>query len=197
MNNKKLKRNLIILASCCIAVFLLGFTLTSCSSSSGSGGGSGDISPLPTQSVSPSPTATATSSPSPSPYPTPQPTLPTKKVTVGTTVINSEIADSENEQHWGLSWRPSLGENDGMLFVYDPAQTISMWMYGMFFNLDVIWIKGDEVVKISEDVPAPADPYNTDLPSYSSGQLVNYFLEVNAGFVEKHGIKTGDKITIE
>lgn len=190
-------RSLIILAFCCMAIFMLGFTLTSCSSSSGSGDGSGDISPLPTQSVSPLPTATATVSPDPSPYPTPQPVLPSKKVTVGTTTITSEIADDESEQHWGLSWRKSLGENDGMLFVYNPAQTISMWMYGMLFNLDVIWIKGNEVVKINEDVPAPADPYNTDIPSYSSGQSVNYFLEVNAGFVQKHGIKIGDKITVE
>lgn len=197
MNNKKFTKNLIILSFCCLAFFMLGFTLTSCSSSSGSGDGSGDVSPIPTQSASPSPTATITASPVPSPYPTPQPTLPKKKVTVGTTIITSEIADDESEQHWGLSWRPSLGENEGMLFVYEPAQSISMWMYGMLFDLDVIWITGDEIVKINEDVPAPADPYNTSIPSYSSGQSVNYFLEVNAGFVEKHGIKIGDKIKIE
>ncbi len=195
MNNKKFMKNLIILSFCCMAVFMLGFTLTSCSSSSGSGDNSGNISPIPSPSISPS--STITTSPSPSPYPTPQPVLPKKKVTVGTTVITSEIADDEDEQHHGLSWRQSLGENDGMLFVYDPAQGISMWMYGMLFNLDVIWVMGDEVVKIDKDVPAPENPYSTDIPSYSSGQSVNYFLEVNAGFVEKHGIKVGDKMKIE
>lgn len=197
MNKKKFMRNIIILLFCCMAVFMAGFAITSCSSSSGSGDGSGGMSPLPTQSISPSPQPTLTPSPTPSPYPTPQPELPKKKLTLGNAVITAEIADDNDEKAWGLSWRRSLGENDGMLFVYDQPQNAGMWMYGMLFNLDVIWIKGDEAVKIAEDVPAPDDPYNTNIPSYSPGQAVDYFLEVNSGFVKKHGIKIGDKMKIE
>ena len=128
--------------------------------------------------------------------PNPQPPLPRKKVKIGKVVINAEICDSGYERQAGLSWRRSLGKNDGMLFVFEEKDIYSMWMYGMQFPLDVLWIDDNRVVYIRENVPNPSNPLSTNLPSYTPSRKANYFLEVQAGFVKKHGIRAGDKFVI-
>ena len=190
---KSMNSKTFLLITILLAVVLAGISLTSCSSSSDSGGSAPVVSP--TATVYPS--STPTPSPTASPYPDPQPTLPKKKVTIGSTVITAEIADDDKERENGLSWRRSLGDDEGMLFVYPFEENAGIWMYGMLFNLDVIWFRGVEVIYIHEDVPAPSNPYNTNIPTYSPGEPINYFLEVNSGFVKKNEIKVGDKIKIE
>jgi len=151
------------------------FTSFSCSTTSGSDGGSLDSTPTVT------------------PTGTPQPQLPVKEIKVGDATVSAEIADDDEERKYGLSWRKSLGENDGMLFVFEEKRIGGMWMYGMLFPLDVIWICDDTVVDIDENVPNPSNPNSTDIPTYQSDQEINFFLEVNAGFVKEHGIKVGDR----
>jgi uncharacterized membrane protein (UPF0127 family) len=170
------------------------FCLASCSGSD-SGGGSDDLTPGHSMSVTIS--ATPSQSPSASPYPSPQAELPRKTVTIRATSISAEIADDDKERQSGLSWRTSLGKNDGMLFVFEEKNYYSVWMYGMGFPLDLIWINDNKVVYINENVPNPSDPFSTNIPSYSPDVKINYFLEVNAGFVKNHGIKVGDSFKVE
>lgn len=191
-----------------ILIFLIFFPVSCSGSNSGSAASpastaspsqSPAVSPTPAETVtsSPAPAVTETVTPSPSPaLPQPQGTLPQESVTVGSATITAEIADDDEERGSGLSWRTSLGENDGMLFVFEQKDIYSMWMYGMQFPLDVIWINDDTVVDISENVPAPENPFSADIPSYRPKAEINYFLEVNAGYVNQHGIKTGDKVKI-
>ncbi|MCE1246993.1 MAG: DUF192 domain-containing protein [Firmicutes bacterium] len=193
-----------------ILLFILAvFTFASCSGSDSGGSGTAAPVPSPTVSASPSPTPSASASPSPvvSPtpsstpsavvYPTPQPELQRKNVTIGSTTISAEIANDDKSRQDGLSWRTSLGKNDGMLFVFDEKGIYTMWMYGMRFPLDVLWINDNKVVYIRENVPNPSNPLSTNIPSYTPDSEANYFLEVSAGFVKTHGIKVGDTFKVE
>ena len=102
-----------------------------------------------------------------------------------------EIADTPALREKGLSGREELGENEGMLFVFDSSSPRSFWMKDMHFPIDIIWIGEDKKVA---GVSANISP-NTFPQSFSSPVPVPYVLEVSAGWTERHGITPGDQMT--
>ncbi len=84
-------------------------------------------------------------------------------------------------------FREKLEENEGMLFIFPPpARKISFWMKNTLIPLDIIFI--DQEKKISEVIPAypcKKDP----CPLFTSHKTVQYVLEVNQGFSQKHSLQ--------
>ena len=114
-------------------------------------------------------------------------------VKINKTIIAVDVADSPGEQYRGLSGRPLLDKNRGMLFVFQSAVRRSFVMREMNFPLDIIWIADGKIIKIDENLPPEGKkPEN----AYSSGTEVSYAMEVNGGFVKKKKIKTGDEVEI-
>ncbi len=112
-------------------------------------------------------------------------------------MLNVEIASTTMEQTRGLSYRDSLGANDGMLFVFPSGGVQHFWMKDMHFPLDMIWISGTTVAGVTENIPAPASGTALwNLSIYSSPANVDKVLEVNAGTAAKYGIKAGDTVAI-
>jgi uncharacterized membrane protein (UPF0127 family) len=111
--------------------------------------------------------------------------------------FNVEIASTTVEQTRGLSYRASLGKNDGMLFLFDSGTVRTFWMKDMHFPLDMIWISGNTVAGFAQNVPAPTSSVALwSLPIYSSPDNVDKVLEVNAGTVAQYNIKIGDAVNI-
>lgn len=108
-------------------------------------------------------------------------------------IIKVEIADTAELRYRGLSERKSLCEDCGMLFIFPDKAARTFVMRNMNFPLDIIWIDGDEIKKISKNLPPegenPAIIYSSEFP-------VNYVLEVNGGYTDKNAIFTGDKVVI-
>lgn len=113
-------------------------------------------------------------------------------VTINDTKFFVELSVTAPEKSRGLSFRKSLIPRHGMLFVYDYKDTFSFWMQGMQFPLDFIWIADNLVVDITKNVP-PATALNMHV--VRSSVPVNKILEINAGEIEKYGIKIGDTVT--
>jgi uncharacterized protein len=111
--------------------------------------------------------------------------------------IVTEIAQTAEKRELGLSYRTTLDKNAGMLFVFENPNIPFFWMKDMNFPLDIIWIKDNKVIDIDKNVPIPKEntPLN-QLPKYSPSGMVNYALEVNAGFADKNKIKVGDEVGI-
>jgi uncharacterized protein len=110
--------------------------------------------------------------------------------------ISFELADTAREQEQGLSGREAIEENQGMLFLFPVPDFPSFWMRDMNFAIDIVWIKGDEVVGISADVPnEPGVPLNK-LKTYSPKKPADRVLELKAGWAARNGLKVGDKIEI-
>lgn len=114
------------------------------------------------------------------------------------TTIAVEIADTPEKTTLGLSYRESLPENHGMLFIFPETHIPTFWMKGMNFPLDMIWIdENNIVVDITENVPQPSPGTpEYELPHYSPKVATKNVLEVNAGFVEKNGIEVGDTVKL-
>lgn len=119
-----------------------------------------------------------------------------KDMRVGDHSIKVMVADDPDEMDKGLGYREGLGENEGMVFLYLRPVLPRFWMKGMRFDLDFIWIRDGVVVEIIEQVPAPVDD-STVLEFIQPQEPITWVLEVNAGFVEKNGIRVGDLVTLK
>lgn len=105
--------------------------------------------------------------------------------------IDVAIARTPEQREKGLMSRKSLGEMEGMLFIFPDAAPRSFWMKNTLIPLDIIYISQDtRIVKIVTAEPCQEDP----CPMYDSLKPAMYVLEVNAGFAEKHGVKEGDLV---
>jgi uncharacterized membrane protein (UPF0127 family) len=121
---------------------------------------------------------------------------PQKEVIIGSTKINVTVADSEEERKQGLSGKDKLGENEGMLFVFDTKNVYpGFWMRGMKIPIDIIWIDDEIVAKIDKNVViSPEGTPDSQLKLYYPDKPIDYVLEVHAGFSDKNGLQVGDVV---
>jgi uncharacterized protein len=114
-------------------------------------------------------------------------------VTVGDATVRAEIAADRASLERGLSGRDSLAADAGMLFLL-PDDSPVIWMKGMRFPIDVVWIKEGRVVDVTADLqpPAGSGPVPTDVPD----RAANRALEVNAGWAADHGVERGDAVRV-
>ena len=63
--------------------------------------------------------------------------LPRTELSAGVHLIRAEVADNFVTRMQGLMHRPSLGTNDGMLFVFEQAGIQCMWMKNPLIPLSV------------------------------------------------------------
>jgi len=110
-------------------------------------------------------------------------------------VITAEVAKTPQQRVQGLSNKAGLGENEGLLFIFNQRVTPVFWMKEMLFSIDIIWIDGNEIMGFSENLPIPADT-NGEIKRVQSKNYIDRVLEVNAGFVAQNGLKIGDIIEI-
>lgn len=106
--------------------------------------------------------------------------------------VQAEVADTESKRRLGLMFREGLAENQGMLFVFEEEGRHSFWMKNMKFPLDIIWIGEDKrIVEIRSSVRPCREVCESLIPKAAA----KYALEVNAGFTDKNGIKTEDRVS--
>lgn len=118
--------------------------------------------------------------------------LPWQKYKIGNTEMEVQIADTVKTRADGLSGRDHLEDNQGMLFIFPYSGKHGFWMKDMNFNLDIIWIKDNKVVGISENVQKPDTKNWTSLETVYPPEDVNMVLEVNSGFSQTNEVKIGD-----
>lgn len=89
----------------------------------------------------------------------------------------------------GLMQRDSIGENEGMLFIFKKEEQRFFWMKNTSISLDILYINSSlEIVSIVKS----ATPFSEEfIPSTFPAK---YVLEVNAGFTTKNNIDVGSTI---
>lgn len=106
-------------------------------------------------------------------------------------VVGCEIAYEEREQQIGLQKHSSLPQDGGMLFPYNPPQTVMFHMGSVQFPIDVIFINGSGVITDIQHNRSPG----TDERWGSKGRVAGV-LEVNGGFCRSRGIVPGDFVGV-
>lgn len=107
----------------------------------------------------------------------------------GIYTFNVEIARSEQQRARGLMYRKGMKAHEGMLFLFEADQMVSMWMKNTYIPLDIIFInKEGGIVHIAKStVPHSLDVISSRMPVISA-------LEVNGGVTKRLNITIGDRI---
>ena len=108
--------------------------------------------------------------------------------------LEVEVVDTMASRELGLSGRPKMRDDEGMLFVFDAPGRYGFWMKDMTFPLDIIWINQNGiVVNIERDVTP--ESYKTK-KTFINQSEASYVLEINAGMAKKFGLYLGSKVKI-
>ncbi|MGA2783904.1 MAG: DUF192 domain-containing protein [Candidatus Bathyarchaeia archaeon] len=113
----------------------------------------------------------------------------TSHIIISGTLLTVELAETPPAQEKGLSGRPSLPDDHGMLFVFDHQDYWGFWMIDMKFHLDIIWFDSNRQVVFIESNLSPCTTQNC--PVFTPNAKALYVLEVNAGFVAAHQLTYG------
>lgn len=100
--------------------------------------------------------------------------------------IQAEVAATDPARQLGLMYRKSLGETEGMLFVFPEEEPLSFWMRNTYVELDMIYL--DKSLKVVSIVHRAVPLTETPRPSVKPAK---YVLEVPGGSAKRWGVEPG------
>jgi uncharacterized membrane protein (UPF0127 family) len=102
--------------------------------------------------------------------------------------IWAEVAKTPQEMAKGLMGRKHLGQDEGMLFIFETEDYHAFWMKGTLIPLSIAFIdKEGRIVKITDMKPLTLESHSPPAP-------VLYALEMKKGWFSAKGIKVGDTV---
>ena len=105
--------------------------------------------------------------------------------------LRVELALTETQRQRGMMYRRELPADHGMLFVFPRDDRLVFWMKNTVIPLSIAFIdKSGGIRRILRMKPLDISK------RYASGVPVRYALEVNRGWFARHGIKTGDTVSL-
>ena len=116
----------------------------------------------------------------------------TAQATVGDKAIKLEVAKTAITHQTGLTHRPDIPSDRGMLYQTTTQQPLTFSGKGMEFATDLIFINKNRVVGLYANVT----PCTDKCTNYSLPQKYDAVMEVKAGIVEKLGIKNDTEIDL-
>ncbi len=112
----------------------------------------------------------------------------TTQLSAGMHLIKAEVAASDPSRQQGLMFREKMGNNEGMVFVFEAPSTQCMWMKNTLLPLSVAFIDANgRILNIEDMKPQTLDSH------CSKGQAL-YALEMNLGWYKQNNIKPGSTI---
>lgn len=113
------------------------------------------------------------------------------KVQIGDVNYSLELVSTDATRQQGLSGKPNLEPNTGMLFDFKQNGYWQIWMKDMNFAIDILWLNNQKQVV---GVKTEALPQNYP-ESYGAEQQSQYVIELPEGSVNERNIKIGDTLT--
>jgi len=116
--------------------------------------------------------------------------LATATIRIGDMPLVVEVAATPAEQHKGMMFRPRLGPDEAMFFIFPGDDNLSFWMKNTYVDLDLAFIASDgEIVQVEHLKAFDAEPVYSRQPA-------RFALELPAGWLAAHGIGVGTRLTI-
>ena len=131
------------------------------------------------------------------PLPSPSPSFPPARALIDTgddsVLVNLEIAESVEQQEFGLMHRESFPVDCGMAFLFMEERSGAFWMKNTLIPLSIAFFDEEgKILAILDMEPCEKDPCEL----YDPGVPYHGALEVNQGFFDEHGVEVGDEISI-
>lgn len=106
--------------------------------------------------------------------------------------LEVEWAMTDPHRSHGLMYRPTLEDDEGMLFSWTDERQRTFWMKNTCLALDMLFIAQDGTIAgILENVP----PWN-ETPTRTVPCPAAHVLEVRAGWTRAHGVKPGQSMIV-
>ena len=119
---------------------------------------------------------------------TPQLDLPRIELRAGMHRIDAQVAQTPQTRATGLMYRPSMPDQEGMLFVFERPDSVCFWMKNTLLALSAAFIADDgRIVNIADMAPQTTEPHCAQEP-------VRFVLEMNKGWFAKRGLGAGSRI---
>jgi uncharacterized membrane protein (UPF0127 family) len=118
-------------------------------------------------------------------------------VTVGGQAFHLEVAADDATRQQGLSDRPSIAADGGMLFVYDEDRHRAFVMRRCLVPIDILFVDAALTVVAAHSMEVEA--YGTPswrLRRYQSGRPCRYVIELRGGTLAALGVEPGDRVGI-
>jgi len=119
-----------------------------------------------------------------------QPRLPSVTLFLGNHQLTAEVARTSMQIRTGMMFRPSIGEDEGMLFVFSAPHRASFWMKNVKVELSVAYLDPEGRILEIHDL----EPGNEN-PVASGSTRVQYALETARGWFERRGLAPGVFVT--
>jgi uncharacterized protein len=114
-----------------------------------------------------------------------------KVITIGSSKLDAELAQTKAAQAKGLGGRPCIEPGQAMLFDFGRPGQYAIWMKDMKFPIDILWITTDHtVVGIEKGVKPDTYPdsfANKDKPA-------QYVLELKANRSKELNVNLGSTV---
>jgi uncharacterized membrane protein (UPF0127 family) len=118
------------------------------------------------------------------------PRLATISVRIGGVPFRLEVARTEEQKARGLMHRRSLGEREGMLFVYEADEHLSFWMKNTTIPLTLVFLSREgEILQIAELKPLSLRPVTSE-------RAARHALELPLGALDRLGVGVGERIEL-
>lgn len=114
------------------------------------------------------------------------------KLYVGPEVVTAELAMNQIQIATGMMFRTEMAENEGMLFVFSQPHRTSFYMKNTKIPLNVAYIDGEGTILELHELK-PLD----ETPVEAKSDRVQFVLEMNKGWFDRHNVKVGSIITCE
>jgi hypothetical protein len=121
-----------------------------------------------------------------------QPPLPTIKLWLGPEELNAEVALTPLQQATGMMFRTNLAENAGMIFIRPEPEQASFWMTNCPLPLAAAYVDPEGAILEIHELKS-----NDPTPVLSATDNVQFVLEVNSHWFDRHHITPGTLISTE
>ncbi len=106
-------------------------------------------------------------------------------------LLRVEVADTPERQAQGLMFRKSLGEDEGMVFLFPAPTAGGFWMKNTLIPLSIAFFdRQGQILRILDMEPCRQDP----CPVYYPGVVYQGALEVNRGWFQRRGLTPGARV---
>ena len=119
-----------------------------------------------------------------------------QKISIGSKNLIVEVADTPEKLAYGLMYKKSIEENEGMLFIFDSEEIRSFWMKNTFVDLSIGFISKEKELTEIKNMSAAKSEMQNHFENYESLKPAQYALEMRLGWFEKNHIKVHDKFKL-
>lgn len=115
--------------------------------------------------------------------------FPVMSLSAGIHVVQAEVVATNESRMQGLMFRKSMGQNNGMLFVFPEEGQHCMWMKNTFLPLSVAFMDAKGVIVSIHDMEPQSEV------SHCAAAPARFALEMNRGWFRSKGVSAGARIS--